>query len=76
MKLIRDYLCSSCNSVTEKYIETTITEIDCQCGSKAHRVIGMPSVRLEGITGSFPGAHDKWARVREDRARKNARNSE
>lgn len=75
MKMLRDYLCTGCNNVTEKYIDTEVLVIDCECGSTAHRVIGMPTVKLEGITGAFPGAHDKWARVREDRARKNARNA-
>lgn len=75
MKMLRDYLCKSCGAVTEKYIDTTITEIDCSCGDKAHRVIGMPSVRLEGISGAFPGAHHKWAQIREDNARIKARKS-
>jgi len=32
------------------------------------RVIGMPNIQLEGITGAFPGAHERWARVREEKA--------
>ena len=69
MKMLRDYLCTACGQVTEKYIDTSITEIECTCGQTAHRVIGMPTVRLEGITGAFPGAHHRWAQVREDNAR-------
>jgi hypothetical protein len=41
------------------------------------RDISTPTVSLEGITGAFPGAHDKWARIREQKFRKNiSRNHE
>jgi hypothetical protein len=39
-------------------------------------MIGTPSVKLEGITGDFPDAHTKWAKIREDNKRiKDKRNS-
>lgn len=72
-KLLRDFCCQSCGREYEKFIDTETHYITCDCGEKAQKVIGMPVVKLEGITGAFPGAHDKWARVREDNARIKAR---
>ncbi len=37
-----------------------------------YKIIGMPRVALEGITGAFPGAHDRWATIREANARQKA----
>lgn len=70
MKIFLDFLCSSCGTVTEKLINHDVTCIECpECYENAVRQISMPTVKLEGITGSFPGAADKWARVREENAR-------
>ena len=35
--------------------------------------LGAPRAKLEGITGSFPGAHDRWARIREEKHRKHVK---
>jgi len=75
MKLIRDFKCD-CGLTEELYVDSETTEIPCLCGKTARRVIGMPRIALEGITGSFPGAHDRWARIREENARIKARNRE
>jgi len=73
---LRDFLCGSCEEVTERYIDTTVERIQCHCGEIAHRMIGMPRVSLEGVSGDFPDAHTRWAKVREDNARiKAKRNS-
>lgn len=69
MKLIRDFHCDRCGSDLERYVDSETRSIACDCGSEARRVIGTPRIALEGITGSFPGAHDRWARVREENAR-------
>lgn len=66
---MRDFLCKKCDEVTERYIDTTIEHIQCHCGATAHRMIGMPRIALEGITGAFPDAHERWARIREDNAK-------
>ena len=51
-------------------IDTEYRTIECpECQGKAVQLMAMPTVRLEGITGAFPGAHEKWARVREENAR-------
>ncbi len=72
-KLLRDFKCQSCGQEYEKFIDTEQHYIMCGCGCKAHKIIGMPRVALEGLSGDFPGAHAKWARIREDNAKIKAR---
>jgi 2-keto-3-deoxy-galactonokinase len=74
VRQMRDFLCE-CGEITERLVDTQVKQIDCACGKQAKQLIGMPTVKLEGITGSFPGAHDKWARIREDNAKIKARRS-
>ena len=70
MRTLRDFCCSSCGVVSEKMIDTEYRTIECpECQGEAVQLMSMPTVRLEGITGAFPGAHKKWARVREENAR-------
>ncbi len=69
MKSLRDFECDNCGEQEERYIDSVITKYRCQCGGTKIRLIGMPKVNLAGITGAFPGAHDKWARIREENAR-------
>jgi hypothetical protein len=68
-RLLRDFHCDSCGKDFEKFIDSTALVVTCDCGETANRVIGMPTVVLEGITGAFPGAHDRWARIREENAK-------
>jgi len=69
MRQMFDFHCASCGNVFERLIDSTLRATPCECGETANRVMGMPTVKLEGITGAFPGAHDRWARIREDNAR-------
>ncbi len=70
MRILRDFECVMCGIVTEKLCSETTYQIMCpDCGCDATALLSTPSVKLEGITGSFPGAHDKWAKIREDNAR-------
>ena len=74
MKVMRDFVCSSCGVLTEKLIDNEYHTIECpECQGDAVQQFSMPTVRLEGITGAFPGAYDRWARIREDNARIKAR---
>lgn len=72
-KILRDFKCDSCGSEQERFVDTNLTELQCDCGGLSYRAIGMPTVKLEGITGDFPGAHSRWAKIREDNARIKAR---
>lgn len=76
MRLLRDFRCHECGKLTERYTDTDINQITCECGGVAARIIGMPHVSLEGISGAFPGAADHWAKIREQRHRQQAKNQD
>ena len=69
MRQMFDFCCGSCGSLFERLVDSEYRTVECECGANATRLISMPTVRLEGVTGAFPGAHEKWARIREDNAR-------
>lgn len=76
MKTMRDFLCDHCGKVTERLIDAKFLTIECpECQGDAVEQISMPTIKLEGITGSFPGAADRWARIREENARIKAKRS-
>ena len=75
MKLLRDFECKYCGRTYERYIDSKITQVDCECGKKADRIIGMPKVSLDGTDPGFPGAYEKWAKTREQRAEISKRKS-
>ena len=75
MKLLRDFCCEKCGTVQERFIDGETVAVDCACGAIANRVIGMPRVALDGTDPGFPGAYEKWARIREDNARQKASKS-
>ena len=68
MKLLRDFTCDDCYNSEERFIDSDITEYKCKCGGTMKRIIGMPKVALDGTDPGFPGAYEKWGRVREQRA--------
>lgn len=74
-RLMREFQCQDCGKITERFIDTNAGYTECPCGSVAYRVIGMPTVKLEGITGAFPGAHSRWASIREENAKIKAKRS-
>lgn len=62
MKQIFEFHCSECKETFERYVEYCKT-IECEkCGGMADKIISKPTFKLEGFTGSFPGAADLWAR--------------
>jgi len=75
MKLLRDFECKYCGREYERYVDSAVKKVDCDCGKSADRIIGMPRVALDGTDPGFPGAYDKWARVREDNAREKKKKS-
>lgn len=70
-----DFKCNS-GHVSEHFVEGE-TAVQCpQCEQLAFRQIASPRFALEGITGAFPGAADKWERTRESHMRKEKKNQE
>jgi hypothetical protein len=69
MRLLNDFCCGTCGVISEAYVQAEYKTIECpECGCNATIVQAMPTVCLEGITGAFPGAADRWARIREENA--------
>ncbi len=75
-RFLRDFVCEDCGNMEERFVDTTIESYPCKCSGEMVRRVGMPTVKLEGITGAFPGAHAKWAKIREDNARIKAKRNE
>ena len=71
-----DYACPA-GHVTEHFTSSMEEEIKCpECGLLASRQLSTPQVKLEGITGDFPGAYRKWEAVRREKMTiENKRNS-
>jgi len=68
MKVLNDFKCPNCGEVHEKLVHTNVFSIKCKCGTYATRMMSSPTIKLEGISGAFPGAHSKWATIRENNA--------
>lgn len=74
MKRLYDFRCDDCDHVAEKLTHPCTHHVECPvCGGRMMRQIATPTIKLEGITGAFPTAHDHWANVREQRARIHAK---
>ena len=69
MKRIFEFRCVK-DHVTEKLVDDEVRSVECpHCHNEASRIISSPRIRLEGLTGAFPSAADKWARKHEEAAR-------
>jgi hypothetical protein len=69
MRILNDFVCSL-GHVTEHLTDHTQKTVVCSvCGNEAQRMLAAPRSKLEGITGSFPGAADRWAKVHEQAAK-------
>lgn len=67
MRRMFDFMCPQWH-VTEHFIDIETKETECPvCKETAQRVVSAPNIKLEGITGDFPGAHDRWARIRAEK---------
>ena len=72
MKAMFEFVCDTCG-VFDRYIDSALHTAECDCGSTGKRIISAPAVRLDGTDPSFPGAYERWAKIREDNARIKAR---
>jgi hypothetical protein len=48
----------------EDLVKSDVTVSRCNCGLDAKRIVSPVRSKLEGISGDFPDAHDKWAKRR------------
>jgi hypothetical protein len=68
-----DFLCPRGHRV-ERFVDADIVENQCECGALGVRQISAPRAQLEGFSGAFPGAADKWEKNRESHMRKERKN--
>jgi putative FmdB family regulatory protein len=67
MKRIFEFACEE-GHITEALKDDSERVITCpQCGKEAVRIVSAPQVKLEGFTGAFPDAYDRWSRVRAEK---------
>ena len=77
-KRIFEFVCTE-GHLFDKFVDSECRATDCkECGKEATRIISTPMVKLEGVTGDFPGEAMKWERKRAEKIaaeRKSAANA-
>lgn len=68
MRRMYEHKCSE-GHITEALVDYETTEVLCDCGEVANRIISTPRIALDGTNPNFVGAYDRWARVREEKAK-------
>ena len=67
MRRIFEFVCEKAH-ISERFIDDSVRTTECAiCGSKASRIVSKPAIKLEGVTGAFPGAYDRWERIRAEK---------
>ena len=67
MRRMFDFFCDN-GHVTERLVDDSVGSITCpECGKEAVKAVSAPTIKLEGFTGAFPDAYDRWARVRAEK---------
>lgn len=67
MKILNDFKCAD-DHVTEALREDSVTAIVCaHCGKEAIKALAAPRSKLEGFSGAFPDAYDRWTKVRAEK---------
>lgn len=67
MKVFYDFSCAN-GHIHEAFVDLHTKTTTCpECGDTATKLISAPQVKLEGITGSFPGAASRWEQVRAEK---------
>jgi hypothetical protein len=64
MKKIFDFRCPD-GHTTEHFVSDDVRQVRCNCGAESERIISPIRFHLEGASGHFPTATDKWIREHE-----------
>ena len=77
MLRVFDFICPDGHR-SEQFVSNQTDETKCPiCDKHAYKAVSAPNVKLEGWSGSFPGAAMKWERKhREKMVQERKRNSE
>ena len=65
-----EYLCDECHEVStdlRKVVDRSEPMACSVCDGTARFIVSTPQIMLEGISGDFPGAADRWAKMRKQR---------
>ena len=67
MKILNDFLCDE-GHVTEAFRDDSEQSIVCPvCSNAAVRTLSAPNIKLEGFSGDFPGAYNRWTKIRAEK---------
>jgi PHP family Zn ribbon phosphoesterase len=62
-----DFVCAK-GHTTEKLVNDANLAVQCNtCGALAYKGVSAPRFKLEGFTGNFPTAYDRWEQVRAEK---------
>ena len=70
MKILYNFQCRDCKESFEKLTEYTQVSTCPLCGEVADKLITAPTIKLEGHTGSFPGAAWAWEKKHIEQTKK------
>jgi NMD protein affecting ribosome stability and mRNA decay len=66
-KRIYEFVCPE-GHITEKLTDSEVRHSVCpKCFHESERIVSTPQIRLDGCSGHFPGAYDKWERIRAEK---------
>jgi hypothetical protein len=65
MKILNDFKCAK-GHMEEYFVDSSVNVVTCRhCGNDATKMMAAPRSKLEGITGAFPDAYERWNKVRQ-----------
>lgn len=67
-----DFQCEA-GHLTESFVDYETTAIDCECGKSANRIISPVRISLDGTNPLFVSAYDRWAKIREEKTKLEAK---
>jgi hypothetical protein len=66
MRRMYEYVCENGHS-NDKLTDYETVSVSCECGKEAYRTLSAPAIKLEGWSGSFPGAANKFDRIHREK---------
>lgn len=65
MRLLLEFECPD-GHLNEELVDSDTRHSDCEtCGKPAKRIVSAPRVKLDPLSGDFPGQTAKWAKTRD-----------
>jgi putative FmdB family regulatory protein len=71
--ILFDFRCKDCTYMFERLTKGDEAPQCPECGGPTTRLIATPTISLEGLSGHFPTAADKWAKKHEDEAKRHSK---